>query len=110
MGVPFVGDNDSVNKNLETINNNFEKNIDMENLKRELKEKFKQYQTTIKFMAADAPIEILCLPAAIQKVLINEGFLRIYDLFDVDLIKIKGLGVIRTKQLATSLDQFFSMF
>ncbi len=99
----------NVKENLENVNNNFEYDIDMAKLKQELRQKFSDYQKTMKFMLADAPIEILCLQPALQNILTDQGFLRVYDLFDVDLVKIKGLGVVRVKQLTSSLDKFFSM-
>ena len=78
-------------------------------IQEELVQKFKDYKKTITYMAADAPIEVLCLPKPIESVLLANGFLRIYDVFDVDFAKIKGLGVVRIRQLTSSLDQFFSM-
>lgn len=104
-----MNDNDNLKENFENINVNFENDIDMIKLKQELKQKFHDYRTTMKFMLADAPIEILCLNPKIQKILIDQGFLRIYDLFDIDLVKIKGLGVVRIKELTAGLDKFFSM-
>jgi hypothetical protein len=104
-----VIDDNNLKEKFENINNNFEHDIDMAKLKQELKQKFDDYQNTMKFMLADAPIEVLCLNLKIQTILLDEGFLRIYDLFDVDLIKVKGLGVVRIKELTTRLDQFFSM-
>lgn len=99
----------NVKENFDSINNNFEQDLDMARIKQDLKEKFQSYQTTMRYLAADAPIEVLCLPAGIEKALLDQGFLRIYDLFDVDLIKIKGIGIARVRQLTASLDQFFSM-
>lgn len=93
----------------ENIEKNFENDLDMVKLKQELRKKFSEYQTTMKFMLADAPIEVLCLDPKIEKILTDQGFLRIYDLFNVDLVEIKGIGVVRVKQLAARLDQFFSM-
>ncbi len=87
----------------------FEEDIDMAKLKQELAKKFNEYQTTMNFMLADAPIEVLCLPKLIEKLLLEQGFLRVYDLFNIDLVKIKGLGASRIKQLTASLDKFFSM-
>lgn len=87
----------------------FEQDLDMARLKKELAKKFDEYQTTIKYMLADAPIEVLCLPKTIEKILLDQGFLRIYDLFNVDLVEIKGIGVTRVQQLTTCLDKFFSM-
>ncbi len=80
-----------------------------EKLREEILIKFKEYKTTLNYMATDAPIEILCLPKSIETVLISNDLLRIYDLFDVDFTKIKGLGVTRIRHLTACLDKFFSM-
>lgn len=104
-----MNDIDKLKEKFENINSNFEKDIDMDRLKQELRKKFHEYEVTMKFMLADAPIEVLCLKPAIQDILLNEGLLRIYDLFNVDLVKVKGLGVVRIKELTSRLDQFFSM-
>lgn len=81
----------------------------MAKLREELLQKFKDYRQTINYMAADGPIEVLCLPKAIESLLIANDILRIYDVFDVDFTKIKGLGVVRVRYLTACLDQFFSM-
>ena len=103
-----MDDIDNVKENFESINN-FEHDLDMVRLKKDLEDKFRSYQTTMRYLAADAPIEVLCLPKTTEKMLLDSGFLRIYDLFDIDLVKIKGIGVTRVRQLTTSLDKFFSM-
>jgi hypothetical protein len=108
-----VIDNDNVKENVENVKENvntvFENSLEMEKLKKELKEKFINYQKTMKYMLADAPIEVLCLPSVLEKILLDQGFLRVYDLFDVNFVEVKGIGVVRGKQLATRLDQFFAM-
>lgn len=104
-----MDDIDNVKENFENVNNNFEHDVDMAKLKEELRKKFQDYQMTMKYMLADAPIQILCLQPIVEKILIDQGFLRIYDLFNVDLVKVKGLGVVRVKQLTACLDKFFSM-
>jgi hypothetical protein len=104
-----VDHNNNLKENLSDINDNLEIDLDMDKLKKELKKSFDDYQTTMRFMLADAPIESLCLNPKLEAILLNEGFLRIYDLFNVDLVKVKGLGVVRIKELTTRLDQFFSM-
>ena len=104
-----MDDKNNLKESFENINNNFESDIEMAKLKQELKQKFEDYQTTMKFMLADAPIQILCLKPNVETILLNEGFLRIYDLFDVDLTKVKGLGIARIRDLTARLDQFFSM-
>lgn len=104
-----MDDINNVKETFGNINNNFEHDLDMAKLKQELKKKFDDYQTTMKFMLADAPIQILCLNPRVETILLDEGFLRIYDLFNADLVKVKGLGIVRIKELTTRLDQFFSM-
>lgn len=83
--------------------------LDMEKLKQELKKSLDSYQSKLKYMLSDVPISVLCLSSSLEKLLIDKGFLRVYDLFDVDFVKIKGLGAIRIRQLTSSLDQFLSM-
>lgn len=100
---------DNLIKNTESVNINFETDIKMQKLKEELQKSFAQYQKTMKYMLADAPLQVLCLPTIIETILLDSGILRIYDLFDVDLTEIKGLGVVRLRQLTTSLDKFISM-
>lgn len=105
-----MGDNINLSNDLENFNNNNLKfDADMDKLRDELKKKFDEYNKTIRYMLGDAPIGVLCLPPTIESILIDQGFLRVYDLFDADLIKIKGIGVARLQQLTTSLDKFLSM-
>lgn len=108
-----MDDINNVKENSENVKENieekFENDLDMAKLKETLRQKFHDYQMTIKYMLADAPIEVLCLPSTTEKILLDQGLLRIYDLFDLDLVKIKGIGVVRVKQLTASLDKFFSM-
>lgn len=94
---------------LDNLNDNFENDMKMQKVKEEVLKKFEEYKTTMAFMAADAPISILCLKEPIEKALIAHGLLRVYDLFDCDFVKVKGLGEARVRELATCLDQFFSM-
>lgn len=104
-----MSDTENVNKNIENVKENFEYDLEMQKLKKELFNKFEEYKKTINYMAADAPIEILCLPKKIESILLDQGFLRVYDLFNIDLIKIKGIGKTRIRDLTSCLDQFFSM-
>lgn len=100
---------DNLKEKFEDVNINFENDLKMKKIKEELVKKFSEYRTTITFMAADAPIGILCLPKIIENALLDHGLLRIYDLFDCDFTKIKGLGISRVRDLTSRLDQFFSM-
>lgn len=67
------------------------------------------YHQNMKFMAADAPIEVLCLPKVIETILLNEGCIRIYDILNRDLAEIKGLGIKRSGDLTSRLNEFFAM-
>ena len=75
----------------------------------EVLKKYEEYNMTMKYLAADAPIGILCLPKAIETILVDNGYLRVYDLFNADFTKIKGFGVMRIRDLTTRLDEFLSM-
>ena len=87
----------------------FEYEQEISKIRIEVLKKYEEYNKTMKYIACDAPIEVLCLPKVIETILIDNGYERIYDLFDMDFTKIKGLGVMRCRDLATSLDQFLSM-
>lgn len=93
----------------EAVKNIFESEEKMKQFREEMAKRYNDYRKTINFMAADAPIQTLCLPKPIENILIREGCLRIYDVIDLDLTKIEGLGPVRIRNLTSSLDQFFSM-
>lgn len=99
----------NVKENIENVNNNFENDMKMEELKKILAKKFEEYEKTMKYLLADAPIQILNLDKLVEKILLDNGLLRVYDLFDVDFIKIKGFGAARLGHLTTRLNEFFSM-
>lgn len=105
----MVDDNKLV-ENIEYVKNNFEYEENMRKIREEIVKKFAEYRKTLNYMAADAPIETLCLPTAIQNALLDHGCLRIYDLFDLDFAKVKGLGTRRIGDLTTCLNKFLSMF
>ena len=102
-------DNQNLNDHPETVKQKIEYELQMKKLREEVLIKFDEYKKTLNYMAADAPLGVLCLPTAIENALITHGCLRIYDLFDLDFTKVKGLGVTRIRDLTTRLDQFFSM-
>jgi hypothetical protein len=83
--------------------------VEMARIAKEAAESIQNYKKNISYYLGDAPIETLCLPKATEKLLINEGCLRVYDLFDRDFTKIKGFGVTRIRDLTSRLNQFFSI-
>ena len=68
-----------------------------------------QYRKTLTYMSGDVPLGVLCLPAILEGILLEAGCLRVYDLFNRDLTKIKGIGETRSRDLSARLDQFLSM-
>ncbi len=79
--------------------------IDQERAKKD----FEYYRTTLAFMGTNVPIQALCLPKSIENVLISNGCLRICDMINLDLAKIKGIGSNRLSLLTSRLDEFFSV-
>jgi hypothetical protein len=84
-------------------------NINNEDIQEKAKKDFQSYKQTLMYMSADVPIEVLCLPKAIENALLREGCLRVYDMFNRDLAKIKGIGRSRIHILIARLDQFLTM-
>jgi len=94
---------------MEKISDN-EKLIELENnITIKLLASIEDYNKTIRFLSCDAPIGVLCLSKATETILANNGILRVYDIFNVDLTKVKGLGDVRRGDLTASLDKFISM-
>ena len=86
--------------------------LDEQNIKeinKKLIECLAHYRKSIDYMMADAPIEALCLDKTTQSILINAGCVRVYDFFDRDFTKIKGLGVIRIRDLTARLNEFLAV-
>ena len=83
--------------------------LDKKKLREMVAKKLAEYQKTLSYMAADAPISILCLPKSVEGILFRNGLLRVYDLFDRDLSKIEGLTEAAVGHLTSSLDKFLSM-
>lgn len=77
--------------------------------KRRFEEDLAHYRRTLCYMEANVPIQVLCLPKVIENALINDGCLRVYDIINRDLRKIKGLGSRRLNLLTSRLDEFLSI-
>jgi metal-dependent HD superfamily phosphatase/phosphodiesterase len=78
-------------------------------IKEEIFKKFLDYRKTLKVMMGDAPISIFCFSKQVEKALIESGCVRVYDLFDLDLVKVKGLSDDSLRNLAARIDEFLSM-
>lgn len=80
-----------------------------ENQEEEIKKNVVHYRQVLSYLGANVPIGVLCLPKAIENALLRDGCVRVYDLIDRDLTKIKGLGRERIGYLSTRLDEFFTV-
>ncbi len=94
---------------MDIVENEKIKDTELKKIKEELLKKLEEYRKVMKFMSADAPIGILCLPKGVEKSLLNHGCLRVYDLFDCDFTEVKGISERAIRDLTASLDQFISM-
>lgn len=101
--------NKEIIENIDNVNLYLEKDEKTRVLREQLAKQLNEYRNTLNYMATDAPLGTLCLPPVIENALLEHGCLRIYDLFDLDFTKVKGLGVRRIGDLTTCLDKFFSM-
>lgn len=75
----------------------------------ELKKNMEHYRNTLMFLGGNVPIEALCLPKSLESLLIRSGCLRVYDMINLDLRKIKGLGRERRAILSSRLQEFFTI-
>jgi len=77
--------------------------------KKDLHKDFLYYRKTLEFMGADVPIQVLCLPKNVEKTLISQDILRVYDLIGLDFTKIEGVGTRGLSLLTSRFNEFFSM-
>lgn len=104
-----MSDVNNLIQNESNVNNKIEYDENLKKIAKEVVKKFDDYSNSMKFMAADAPIAVLCLPYSVQKILIANNLLRVYDLFNRDFTKIEGLNASGASRLTSSFDQFLSM-
>lgn len=95
----------------ELLESGYDRVIDghVKQIREETLKKLSEYQKTLSYMAADAPIGILCLPKVTEHALAAAGCLRIFDMLDRDLTKIEGLSDTARGNLTSRLNQFLSM-
>mgnify|MGYP001602327737 CR=1 FL=1 len=84
-------------------------NVPLQIIKEKVLINLDNYQKVMTLMLGDAPIGVLCLPKVIENALSSDGCVRVYDIFNRDLTKIKGLGTKRIGELTSRLDEFLSM-
>jgi len=79
-------------------------------IKKKLLNSYEEYKKKIIYLSCDVPVEVLCLSKKLENILISNGINRVYDVFNIDLTKIKGLGDVRRGELTSSLEKFLPMF
>ena len=79
---------------------------EMNKIQKNLFKQLDNYKRFIRQCELDAPIEILCLPKDILTILRKNSLSRIFQLTDLDLTKIKGLGAVRISILQAKLNDF----
>lgn len=72
-------------------------------------EELAHFRNTLMCLGANVPICVLCLPSDIEKILLDAGCERVYDLFFRDLRDIKGIGDKRLGIITARLDESFSV-
>lgn len=77
--------------------------------KPDIKKDLAYYRNVLSYMGANVPVQVLCLPKALEKILLKNGIIRVYDLINRNLTEIEGLGSARLDLLASRLDEFFTV-
>ncbi len=75
----------------------------------DLKANLKHYRNIVQYLGCNVPIQVLCLPKRIEKCLLDDGIIRVYDLIGMNLAEIKGIGEVSVGLLASRLDEFFTV-
>lgn len=83
--------------------------IETQKIKHDFLKNLENYKRYINEAALDIPIETLCLPQSINKILIRNGLSRIKDIAAADLTEVKGLGDKRIELIRFRIDEFRSL-
>lgn len=75
----------------------------------DLQKTIESYKNTLSYIGADIPIQCLCLPREIEDILLTNKFFRVYELMNIKLTDIKGIGRNRAAILGAKLSEFFSV-
>lgn len=82
---------------------------EMLRIQKGLVESISNYKNSIEESLYDVPIQVLCLPENINKILTRNKIARVSDLRRADLSKIKGLGSKKIGIIQFRLEQFSFM-
>ncbi len=75
----------------------------------EIAKSVSRYRSVMSLLELDLPLQVLVLPKAIENILLGSGCLRVYDVINLDLAKIKGIGPRRLTVLRSRLNEFVPM-
>jgi len=82
---------------------------DATEINKKLLQSLENYNKMLMHSMTDIPLGCLCLDSKTEEILLKNGFRRVFDIVDVDLTEIKGLGKIRIGKITSSLDKFLTM-
>lgn len=82
---------------------------EMIRIKKDFLSSLNNYKKFLETLSLDAPIEVLCLPENIRKILIRNKIFRVSDIVGRDLGKIKGLGDKKIGIIEYRMSQFTLM-
>lgn len=83
--------------------------LETQKIKEEIRKKIDQYPKTLLYMALDLPVEAMCLPKSLEKILLDNGCSRVYDLVGLDLTKIELLTDLTRARITARFDQFLAV-
>lgn len=83
--------------------------MEMQNIKHNFLKQVSDYKNYLHNASLDVPIEVLCLPKSINKILLRNGLSRVKDIPAFDLTEIKGLGEKSITLIRFRIDEFLSM-
>ena len=91
------------------MNNNEIMALEMQNIKHNFLKQVNDYRNYLHDVSLDIPIEVLCLPKSINKILLRNGLSRVKNVAAFDLTKVKGLGDKRIDLIRFRIDEFLAM-
>ena len=83
--------------------------METQRIKHDFLKNLENYKKYIHEASLDIPVETLCLPKSINKILIRNGLNRVKEIAAADLTKVKGLGEKSIEIIRFRIDEFRSL-
>lgn len=77
--------------------------------KEDIKKNLLHYRKTLAYLGANVPIQVLCLPKKLEKLLLKAKIIRVYDLISCNFAEIEGIGDRSVDLLTSCLDEFLTI-